>query len=127
MPPTRISEFPAPARIAVCVQEREKRTTQPRLVNLWGVLAVCMGMRNEFRPQTARPGQAQHPLHCTCSPIRWSSPVLSDVDTVELPCLAFAPNPVSEQRSAEPRRNHQVSTWDWSRAGSRYQRRSTAA
>ncbi len=86
-----------------------------------------MGMRNEFHPQTSRTGATQHALHCTCSPIRWSSPVLSDIDTAELPCLAFAPNPVSEVNPAEPRRTHQVSTWDWSRAGSRHQRRPNAA
>ncbi|MCE2525474.1 MAG: hypothetical protein J4F99_05855 [Acidimicrobiia bacterium] len=81
-------------------------------------------MRNEHR---TRAGKAQHPPHCTCSPIRWSSPVLSDVDTAELPCPAFASYAVSEVNPAEPRRTHQVSTWDWSRAGSRHQRRHNAA
>ncbi len=93
------------------------------LVNLREAVTVCMGMRKESRPRT---GATQHSPRCTCSPIRWSSPVLSDVDTVELPCLALAPNPVSQSNPAEPRRTHQVSTWDWSRAGSRLRRPNAA-
>ena len=81
-------------------------------------------MRKEFRTRTPA---AQHTPKCTCRPIRWSSPVLNDVDTVELPCLALAPNLQPEVAPAEPRRTHQVSAWDWTSAARTPQRRPNAA
>ena len=96
-------------------------------VNLSVPVAVCMGMRNALRLQAPRPDVARHRLHCTCSPIRWSSPVIDEADPADLPCLALAANPESAARKPEPRRNRQVTTWEWGRTGGRTQHRPTAA
>ncbi|MCY3786592.1 MAG: hypothetical protein OXG47_07685 [bacterium] len=79
-----------------------------------------MGMRKELREQTFRAGATQPAAGCTCSPIRWASPVLDDIDPVDLPCPALAAEP--QARVPRPRLARQITTWDWSRSGRRQQR-----
>lgn len=62
----------------------------------------------------------RHEPGCACSPIRWASPVLDDIDPVDLPCPAFASMP--QASVPRPRQTRQISTWDWSRSASRRQR-----
>ncbi|MDE0668748.1 MAG: hypothetical protein OXI48_06945, partial [bacterium] len=72
------------------------------------------------REQTFPAGAAQHSPGCSCSPIRWASPVLDEIDSAELPCRAFAAQPQAE--APRPRQTRQITTWDWSRSPSRWQR-----